>query len=149
MGRFEKELMFLDLGSTLEVWGKADIKYGVGTTCGAAVGSTDVTFRHSTTQESREELKEKDFYKKCLEQAASPEWNSRVDGGIPYTSECWQAAGEAALARQYTWNMNFEKTTPRVRGWLDNAHTVLGRPSSLTGMQTLLPSGIPSRTPTP
>merc|ERR1712032_1340368 len=66
-----------------------------------------------------------DYYKKCLEQAATPEWNSRVDGGIPYTAECWQAAGDAALARQYTWNMNFEKTTPRVRGWLDNAHTVL------------------------
>ena len=123
--RFEKELMFLDLDSTLEVWGKADIKYGVGTTCGAAVGSTDVTFRHSTTQEGREELKEKDFYKKCLSQAASPEWNTRVDGGIPYTAECWQAASDAGLARQYTWNMNFEKTTPRVRGLLDNAHTVL------------------------
>ena len=98
--RFEKELMYLDLGSTLEVWGKADIKYGVGTTCGAAVGSTDVTFRHSTAQEGREELKEKDYYKKCMEQAASPEWNTRVAGGIPYTSECWQAAGDAGLARK-------------------------------------------------
>ena len=77
------------------------------------------------TQEGREELKEKDFYKKCLSQAASPEWNTRVDGGIPYTAECWQAASDAGLARQYTWNMNFEKTTPRVRGLLDNAHTVL------------------------
>merc|ERR1719445_2157928 len=69
---------------------KLDIKHGVGTPCGAAVGSTDVTFRHSTTQEGREELKEKDYYKKCMEQAASPEWNTRVAGGIPYTSECWQ-----------------------------------------------------------
>merc|ERR1712038_957640 len=50
----------------------------------------------------REELKEKDYYKKCMEQAASSEWNTRVAGGIPYTGECWQAAGDAGLARKYT-----------------------------------------------
>ena len=79
--------LHLHLHLRLQVTGKADIKYGVGTTCGAAVGSTDVTFRHSTTELARQELKETEHYKTCMEQKASQEWATRT--GAPYTTECW------------------------------------------------------------
>ena len=120
----EREMMQLDLDSVLEVWGKADIKYGTGTTCGTTRGSTDIQFRHSTTQLAREQLRTKEYYKTCMEQKASPEWSTRVGGGAPYTLDCWRTEVDAALARKYTWSMNFEKTTPLVKSWLDNAHTI-------------------------
>ena len=135
---FERELMLQDLDSTLEVFsififqfhiqklqvaGKADIKYGEGSSCGQAVGSTQITFRHSTTEQARAELKEKDYYKKCRAQKASEEWKTRT--GAPYTAECWQTEVDAATARKYTWDMNFEKTTPMIQNWLQKAQTII------------------------
>lgn len=32
---------------------------------------------------------------------------------------------DANLARKYTWDMDFEKNTPRVTNWLDKAHTLI------------------------
>merc|ERR1719209_1970592 len=56
-GPFGKSYMNTNLEERLSVTGSGGIKYGEGTKCGAAQGSTDFKFEHSTTQHGREELK--------------------------------------------------------------------------------------------
>jgi len=114
--------MNTNLDERLSVVGSAGIKYGVGKKCGEAPGSTDIKFEHSTTQLGREELKNKWYYKQCMEQRASDEWKSGED---PYTGECWMTLWDASLARKYSWAMDFEKTTPTVKSWLSKAQTVV------------------------
>eukprot|EP00090_Calanus_glacialis_P016360 TRINITY_DN2561_c0_g1_i1.p1 TRINITY_DN2561_c0_g1~~TRINITY_DN2561_c0_g1_i1.p1 ORF type:complete len:1526 (-),score=363.79 TRINITY_DN2561_c0_g1_i1:68-4645(-) len=120
--QFGKSYMNTNLDERLAVTGSGGIKYGEGTKCGAAQGSTDFKFEHSTTQLGREELKDKWFYKKCMEQRASSEWKSGED---PYTAECWMTLWDASLARKYSWALDFEKTTPYVQGLLSKAQTVV------------------------
>merc|ERR1719427_2575832 len=77
---FGKSYMNPNLEERLSVTGSGGIKYGEGTKCGAAQGSTNFKFEHSTTQHGREELKDKWFYKKCMEQRSSSEWRtSRIN----------------------------------------------------------------------
>jgi len=142
---FGKSYMNTNLEERLAVTGSGGIKYGEGTKCGAAQGSTDFKFEHSTTQHGREELKDKWFYKKCMEQRSSSEWRTSED---PYTAECWLTLWDASLARKYTWSLDFEKTTPTVKGWLSKSQTIIKAglipyydvdPDALTGAITDTP----------
>jgi len=119
---FGKSYMNTDLSERLTVTGNGGIRYGEGKKCGSVAGSTSFKFEHSTTQLAREELKDKWFYKKCQEQRSSPEWRTGED---PYTPECWLTLWDASLARRYTWDMDFEKTTPTVKTLLAKAQTAV------------------------
>ena len=111
-----------DLDNRLTVQGTATVKYGEGKKCQGVKGATEFKFEHSTTELGRQELREKDFYKECEEQRQSAEWSTAVD---PWTEACWRTLWDSALARRYSWQMNFEQTTPLVQNILTKAKTVV------------------------
>ena len=52
------------------------VQYGEGTECGSQ-GDIKIKFNHETTQQAKDDLKEKWYYKQCMAQKARPEWSAR------------------------------------------------------------------------
>ena len=52
------------------------VQYGEGTECGSQ-GDIKIKFNHETTQQAKDDLKEKWYFKQCMEQKARPEWSAR------------------------------------------------------------------------
>ena len=68
-------------------------------------------FRHTTTDEAREDLKKKWYYQQCMATKNTPAWKGRAAGGLPVSEACYMTAFDATRARKYTWNVEFVKVT--------------------------------------
>jgi len=120
---FSKEFLGYDEDSDMEVNGKAMIQYGTGNTCAEGQGEIRVKFQHSTTQEAREELKKKWYYKRCMELKDTPEWSGRST--LPLSEPCMMTIYDATSARKYTWEVEFVKLTDRLRGIISKVRTAV------------------------
>jgi len=110
---FSPEFLGYDENSDMKVRGKAMVQYGQTESCSAGDGEIRVTFEHSTTAEAREELKNKWYYRKCMEQTNSPQWRGRDTKAV--TEECMMTAYDATTARKYTWDVEFVKLSNRMK----------------------------------
>lgn len=120
---FAKEFLSYDENKDMSVSGKAMLQYGVGTSCADTDGEIKVAFKHSTTQEAREELKNKWYYKQCMALKNTPAWSGRDQ--LPLSEACYQTLWDATSARKYTWNVEFVKLTQRMKRILAKAQTVV------------------------
>merc|ERR1719369_1835132 len=94
---FSKEMYDVDLQSTYKLDGKAKIEYGAVTNCKQAEGIINVNFRYSTTDEARDTMRRKWYYKDCMAAKASPVWRNR--NGMPVTYSCMKTIRDAYTAR--------------------------------------------------
>ena len=115
-------LLHTDLATSLALRGAAAFRYGAGTRCGDTAGRTEISFRHATTEQARQQLRGSREYRRCEAQRASSEWSRSA--GTPHTRACHLAAWDAGLARNYTWHVDWSATTPPVRRWVDRAQTL-------------------------
>jgi len=122
---FAKEFLSVDMGEVMTVNGEAQIQYGEGTECGQGEGEVKVTFKHQTTQEGYDALKDKWYYKKCMEQKKSPEWKARGGNKLPATEPCYMTMWDATSARHYSWRMDFVKLTDRMKKIISTVRTVV------------------------
>merc|ERR1712156_859344 len=102
--------------------GEAKIEYGKGTDCSNAEGVVGVKFQYSTTAEARESLKEKPYYKKCMESKASSEWAGR--NANPLTWPCLRTYMDGTRARKYVWDVKLEKVTDRARNIISTVKSI-------------------------
>merc|ERR1711983_758762 len=85
---FKNEFLAWDPNENLQVRGTAMVQYG------------------PSTDEGKEGLKDKWYYKKCMEQKSSSEWSGRGNM-LPATEACYALIWDAASARHYTWKVDF------------------------------------------
>ena len=83
------------------------MQYGKAKNCDATDGEMNVKFEHSTTQEARDNLKKKWYYKKCMEDKNSPAWSNSK--GWPLTEACYQTVWDGTAARHYSWKVEMPK----------------------------------------
>jgi hypothetical protein len=121
---FGKEFMGIDMNEKLAVTGQAQVQYGEGTECGSQ-GDIKIKFNHETTQQAKDDLKEKWYYKQCMEQKARPEWSARGGIKLPTTEACWMTLYDATSARHYHWEVEFVKLTNRLKGIISNARSLV------------------------
>ena len=119
---FESEMWNLDMSKDLSMKGEAKIEYGKGTDCSNAEGVVGVKFQYSTTAEARESLKEKPYYKKCMESKASSEWSGR--NANPLTWPCLRTYMDGTRARKYVWDVKLEKVTDRARNIISTVKSI-------------------------
>lgn len=122
---FAKEFLAVDMGETLSVSGKAMLQYGEGTECDQGDGEIQVTFKHQTTQDGYDSLKNKWYYKKCMAQKQSPEWKARGGNKLPASEPCYMTVWDATNARHYSWRMDFVKLTDRMKSIISTFRTVV------------------------
>ena len=111
---FKNEFLAWDPNENLQVRGTAMVQYGPSTECDQGDGEIRVTFKHTTTDEGKEGLKDKWYYKKCMEQKSSSEWSGRGNM-LPATEACYALIWDAASARHYTWKVDFVKVIDSLR----------------------------------
>ena len=115
------EFMGGSLDDQLELSGEMQFKYGATQSCAQAGGSIKVDFKHGTTQEGKNALKGKDYYKTCMADKASPAWKHR--SGLPITDACWMTGVDASMARKYMWDTKFEHMTNEIENGLNKVFT--------------------------
>jgi len=126
---FGDEFMTVDMSQDLQVTGTALLNYGVpgaSKSCKALPTAVAVQFKHSTTAQARRDLRNTWYYQRCEVDKAKPEWRLRVsNGGSPITESCYITNYDAAMARKYQWIVNFKGITPRLKGIISKAQTVM------------------------
>merc|ERR1711963_1169452 len=111
------------MSEKMAVQGEASVRYGEGTECGTE-GDIKVKFNHETTQEGRDDLKEKWYHKQCMAQKAKPEWSARGGNKLP-TTACYMTLWDATAARHYHWEMEFVKLTNRMKSIISNVRSLV------------------------
>ncbi len=104
---FSQEFMDYDKNNDMKVTGKAMVQYGAANSCPEGDGELRVNFEHSTTQEARDALKDKWYYKQCMEEQNSPAWSGR--NSMPVSEACFMTVYDATTARKYTWDIQLTK----------------------------------------
>ncbi len=112
---FSTEFLDYDKNNDMKVTGKAMVQYGEAGTCAEGDGEIKVNFEHSTTQEARDQLKNKWYYKKCMEMKNTPAWRGR--NSLPVSESCFMTVWDATNARKYTWDIQFTKVRTTVVGF--------------------------------
>ena len=120
---FSKEFFDYDESSDMTVTGKAMLQYGKGNKCSDTDGDIKVSFAHSTTQEARDMLKNKWYYKQCMELKNSPAWAGHK--GLPISEACYATAHDATSARRYTWNFQFAQLSSRMKAIIAKLQTAM------------------------
>ncbi len=110
---FSTEFMDYDKNNDMKVTGKAMMQYGKAKSCSGADGEIRFTFEHSTTQEARDQLKEKWYYKQCMEAKSTPAWRGR--NALPVTEACFMTLYDATSARRYTYDIQLTKVSNRLQ----------------------------------
>lgn len=105
--KFESEMYNADLTSNYQMKGKAKLEYGEAASCAKASGIISLNFKYSTTDEAKETLKKKWYYKDCMTAKNSPVWAQR--NGLPVTFSCGRTIHDAYTARNYNYQLKFEK----------------------------------------
>jgi len=120
---FSKEMFDVDLNNNMKMSGKAKLQYGEGDSCGDAKGVVTVGFEYSTTDEARENLKNKAYYKECMAKKNSQEMSQKR--GLPLSFACMRTAYDAASARKVKYDIKFEKMTDRMKSIISTAKSVV------------------------
>merc|ERR1711899_223061 len=120
---FGREYMAMT-SEKLAVNGKAKVQYGEGLECGSQ-GDIQIDFKHETTNEGHNDLKEKWYYKQCMAQKASPEWKTRGGDKLPTTEPCYMTLWDATSARHYHWEVKFNKLTNRMKNIISNVRSIV------------------------
>jgi len=120
---FSKEMFDVDLNNNMKMAGKAKLQYGHGDSCNDAEGAINVNFEYSTTEEARENLKNKMYYKECMAKKNSPALRQKK--GLPLSFACMRTAYDASTARKYKFDVKFEKMTDRLKNIIKTAKTVV------------------------
>merc|ERR1711862_427013 len=121
--RFSKEMYDVDLSRTYQLTGKAKLEYGAVKNCKQAEGIISVNFKYQTTDESRDTLRRKWFYKDCMASKASPVWANR--NSLPVTFSCLKTIKDAYTARRYVYDVTFDKMTDRMKNIITTAKSVI------------------------
>merc|ERR1711862_543503 len=121
--RFSKEMHDVDLSRTYQLTGKAKLEYGAVKNCKQAEGIISVNFKYQTTDESRDTLRRKWFYKDCMASKASPVWANR--NSLPVTFSCLKTIKDAYTARRYVYDVTFDKMTGRMKNIITTAKSVI------------------------
>ena len=92
---------------------KADISlsWGQHSTCSNNPGRVQIIGEHQTTEEGRKALKNKWYYRTCLEEKESPEWRNGATP-FPATYACYYTMKDLYTIYQYKWTANFEGLEP-------------------------------------
>jgi len=122
---FSKEFLGVDFSSEMEVTGKGMLQYGTGSECDQGEGEIRMKFKHTTTDEAREDLKNKWYYQQCMAQKNSPAWKGRAPNSLPVSEPCYMTAFDATSARKYTWNIDFARLTPRMSSIISRMQNVV------------------------
>ena len=121
--RFGKEMFDVNMTSELKMEGEAKIQYGEDTKCEKGEGEVEATFEYSTTQEARETLKKKWYYKDCMEKKSSQAWKGR--NGLPVSHSCYLTAYDASNARKYKYDVKFNKLTNRAKSIIEKIRSIV------------------------
>jgi hypothetical protein len=122
---FGREFLALDTNEKMAVTGKARVQYGEGVECDQGDGEIKLFFNHETTQEGAKGLATKWYYKQCMDQKQSSEWQGRGGNKLPATEPCYMTLWDATSARHYTWNIKFVKLTDRMSNIISKARTII------------------------
>jgi len=82
-----------------------------------------LNFKYSTTDEAKETLKKKWYYKDCMTSKNSPVWAQR--NGLPVTFSCGRTIHDAYTARNYNYKLKFDKMTDRMKNIITTAKSVV------------------------
>jgi len=121
--RFSREMYDVDLSSKYRLSGKAKVEYGAVKDCKQAEGVISVGFRYETTDEARDTLRRKWYYKDCMASKASPVWSGR--NSLPVTFSCLKTIKDAYTARRYSYDVKFDKMTDRMKNIITTAKSVV------------------------
>jgi hypothetical protein len=112
----------LDLDFSIDQKVKADmsLSWGQHSTCSNNPGRIQVLGEHQTTEEGRQALKNKWYYKTCLEDKEAPEWKNGATS-FPPTHACFYTMQDLYTIYQYKWTANFEGLEP----WMVTAYRKL------------------------
>jgi len=109
---FTPEFMQVPSGQ-MDVTASGSLKYGFTKSCDNPEGEWKMTAHHSTTEEARESIKTKWYFKKCSEEKESPAWSGRGDR-YPLTEACIKTVRDLTTARRYRVDIDFIKLTDRM-----------------------------------
>ena len=110
---FSQEMFDVDMNEQLKMTGDLLVQYGAVKSCSSGEGEIQANFEYSTTQEARENLKNKWYYKDCMEKKNSEAWKLR--SGLPIGQTCYMTAVDASNARKYKYDIKFNKLTDRAK----------------------------------
>lgn len=86
-------------------------------------GDVEVQFQFSTTDEARQSLKNKWYYKDCMAAKQLPAWQSR--DALPVTIPCLRTIADASVARKYKYDIKLNKVTDRLKKIITTAKSVV------------------------
>jgi len=103
----------LDLDFSVDQKVKADLSlsWGQHSTCSNNPGRVQILGEHQTTEEGRKALKNKWYYRTCMEEKEAPEWKNGASS-YPPTKACYYTMKDLYTLYQYKWNANFEGLEP-------------------------------------
>merc|ERR1719412_1176795 len=124
---FGDEFLTVDMSQDLQVTGFATMNFGpTGASCATLPSGIKVDFLHSSTPQSRADVRNTWYGKMCEVDKAKQEWSERVGNGLyPMTEVCSMTNYDAAKARKYTWMVQFKGLPERVKTVLSKAQTVM------------------------
>jgi len=132
---FSKEFLGFDMNQDLKLTGSGKMQYGRAKNCDATDGEMNVKFEHSTTQEARDNLKKKWYYKKCMEDKNSPAWSGSK--GWPLTEACYQTVWDGTAARHYSWKVEMPKMSDKMKKVINSVK--MGVKAALTPWEIATP----------
>jgi hypothetical protein len=105
------------------------LKYGAQSSCsGTTDGHITVDFTYKTRThlpDAKRDLQGKWYYKKCIEDKNSVTWQNRPATAYPFTMECFKTLYDATVARDYFWDIKFEKITEQGKNVIQKLITCL------------------------
>jgi len=120
---FSKEMYDVDFNKDLKMQGRMQVNYGEGENgCKQPEGSISGQFIYSTTPEARESLKQKSYYKECMDIKSKPEWADRE--GLPLVWPCIMTAFDGTRARKYYYDIKLDKITDRAKSIITTAKSI-------------------------
>jgi hypothetical protein len=122
------EFMGVDFTQEMVMNGALQVKYGGQSSCdGNTDGNIKVDFKYKTRThlpDAKRDLQGKWYYKKCMEAKNSKAWKNRPATAFPFTMECFSTLYDATVARDYFWDIKFEKLTERAKNIIQKIRSV-------------------------
>lgn len=104
-----KEELSLDFSTDQKVKADVSLSWGQHTSCNNNPGKVQIIGEHQTTQEAKQDLKNKWYYHTCMQQKESPEWKA---SSFPVTDACFYTAMDLYTIRDYKWTATFQSLEP-------------------------------------
>jgi hypothetical protein len=107
----QKSILNLDFTTDQKVKADLSLSWGQHAACSNNPGRVQILGEHQTTEEGRKALKNKWYYKACLEDKESVEWKNGATS-YPPTTACYYTMIDLYTLYQYKWTANFEGLEP-------------------------------------